>query len=127
MIAVVTAAIPVAVDRAASARDLSGKAGLAFLGRRIDIALGEKQRFRRLAELRAQRAGMNQAGFGAVGLGRRGHYGLLQALRTVVPKPLSGAMRTANKKPAGEMSRPGSRVPGLLAICLTWLQAGRLK
>jgi len=42
-------------------------------------------------------------------------------------KPLFGAMHVANKKPAGEISRPGSRVPGLLAICLTWLQAGRLK
>src|SRR4029077_9232444 len=34
---------------------------------------------------------------------------------------------SANKKPAGKIFRPGSRVPGLLAICLTWLQAGRLK
>jgi hypothetical protein len=39
----------------------------------------------------------------------------------------SGAMRAANKKPAGEKSRPGTRVPGLLAIYFTWLQAGRLK
>jgi hypothetical protein len=44
-------------------------------------------------------------------LSRRGHMTLLQA----------------NKKPAGEKSRPGTRVPGLLAIYFTWLQAGRLK
>jgi hypothetical protein len=31
------------------------------------------------------------------------------------------------QKPAGENSRPGTRVPGLLAIYFTWLQAGRLK
>jgi hypothetical protein len=32
----------------------------------------------------------------------------------------------ANKKP-GRWIGPGTRVPGLLAIYLTWLQAGRLK
>jgi len=51
-------------------------------------------------------------------------------VRVTFPKPaprLFGTTRVANKKPAGEMSRPGSRVPGLLATCLTWLQAGRLK
>jgi len=31
------------------------------------------------------------------------------------------------QNPAGEILGPGSRVPGLLATCFTWLQAGRLK
>ena len=42
----------------------------------IDIALGEEQRLRSLAELRAQDAGMHQAGFRAVAFGRgRSHLG----------------------------------------------------
>src|SRR3984893_517102 len=37
-------------------------------------------------------------------------------------------MGTSNKNPGRNVSEPGSyRSPGLLAICLTWLQAGRLK
>ncbi len=44
----------------------------------VDVALGEEQRLRGLAELRAQRAGMDEAGFEAVRLGcGRGHQGLL--------------------------------------------------
>src|ERR1041385_701111 len=43
------------------------------------------------------------------------------------PVPTFRGHAPANKKPAGEKSRPGSRVPGLLATYLTWLQAGRLK
>ena len=34
----------------------------------VDVALGEEQRLRGLAELRAQRAGMDQTGLGAVTL-----------------------------------------------------------
>jgi hypothetical protein len=30
-------------------------------------------------------------------------------------------------RPGGHILGPGSRVPGLLATCFTWLQAGRLK
>jgi hypothetical protein len=34
----------------------------------------------------------------------------------------------ANKKPGrGNLPKDRARIPGLLAICLTWLQAGRLK
>ena len=68
----------VGVARIDVARLLAGEARLAFLGARIDIALREEQRLGGLAELRAQRAGMHQAGFRAVGLlVRRGHACLL--------------------------------------------------
>ena len=43
------------------------EARLALLGAVIDKALGEKQRFGCLAELRAERAGMDEAGFGTAG------------------------------------------------------------
>ncbi len=90
----------VGIARIDVTRRLAGEARLALLGARIDIALGEEQRLRRLAELRAQRAGMNQLGFGAVGLlGRRGHVALLAA--TFV----------ANKKPAGEKFSAGHTRP----------------
>ena len=39
---------------------------LALFGAVVDKALGQEQRFGRFAELRAQRAGMNQPGFGTV-------------------------------------------------------------
>jgi hypothetical protein len=42
----------------------------------------------------------------------RGHHGLLL-----------GQQKTGRAK----MPKPGPRVPGLLATCFTWLQAGRLK
>ncbi len=45
------------------------EARLALLGAVVDEALGEKQRLRRFAELRAQRAGVDQAGLGMQGLG----------------------------------------------------------
>jgi hypothetical protein len=32
-----------------------------------------------------------------------------------------------NKNPGRKCSAGAQRVPGLLAICFTWLQAGRLK
>jgi hypothetical protein len=44
-----------------------------------------------------------------------------------VEDKLFGAMRWPTKNRPEKNSRPGSRVPGLLAIYLTWLQAGRLK
>src|SRR6185369_1234840 len=44
--------------------------GLALLRAVVDVALGEEQRLRRLAELRAQRAAMDEAGFGTIVLGR---------------------------------------------------------
>ena len=92
---------------------LALEAGLRLRGGVVDVALGEKQRFRGLAERRAQRARLNQTGFRAVGFLRgRGHVALLWP----------------NKNPAGrKILGPGSRVPGLLAIYFTWLQAGRLK
>src|SRR5208282_2735753 len=82
----------------------------------VDIALGQKQRLGSLAELRAQCAGLDQAGFGTVAVAimrGRGHLALLMAKK---------------QNPAGRIILgPGSRVPGLLATCFTWLQAGRLK
>ena len=48
---------------------LALEAGLGLRGIVVDVALGEEQRLRRLAELRAQDAGLNQAGFGAVLVG----------------------------------------------------------
>src|SRR5215470_2107652 len=91
---------------------------LAQLGGFVDVALGEKQPFRRLAELRAQRAGMHQAGFGAIAGG-----GL--KLRHVTSK-VTTEMATKNRP--GKTPRAGITLsPACLATCLTWLQAGRLK
>ena len=46
----------------------------------VDVALGQKQGLRGLAELRAKNAGMNETGLGAVAIVRgRGHVGLLLA------------------------------------------------
>ncbi len=54
------------------------EAALGLRGAVVDIALGQKQRLGGLAELRAQRAGMHEPGFGAVTIGRgRGHVALL--------------------------------------------------
>ena len=50
---------------------LALEARLALLGGVVDVALGQEQRLRRLAELRAQGAGMDQAGFGTVWRGGR--------------------------------------------------------
>ena len=72
----------------------------------VDIALGQKQRFRGLAELRAQCAGVHQTGFRAVlHSRRRGHRG--------PPWP--------TKNRPGKNPWPGTRVPGLLANYFTWL------
>ena len=50
----------------------------ALLGAVVDEALGEKQRFGRFAELRAQGAGMHQLGFRAVmAIGAFGDTGLV--------------------------------------------------
>ena len=77
----------------------------------VNVALREIQRLAGLRELRAQDTGMDELGFGAVAsLGGHGHRGLL----------------SPTKKP-GRKSSAGSHVPGLLATCFTWLQAGRLK
>ena len=54
---------------------LALEAGLRLRGIVVDVALGEKQRLRRLAELRAQDAGLNQAGFGAVLVGLCSFFG----------------------------------------------------
>ena len=72
----------------------------------VDVALGEEQRFRGLAELRAQRAGVHQAGFRAV----------LAKLQTRTSRASLGQQKTGREK-----SWPGTRVPGLLAIYFTWL------
>ena len=105
----------VGVARIDVARRLAGEARLAFLGARVDVALGEEQRLGGLAELRAQRAGMHQLGFRAVG--SSGFDAGMAASLAVAP----------TKNRPEKISRPGTRVPGLLAICFTWLQAGRLK
>jgi hypothetical protein len=56
---------------------------------------------------------MDEAGLGTIAVWRgRGHVALLGQNKT---------------RPGGFILGPGSRVPGLLAICFTWLQAGRLK
>lgn len=49
---------------------------LTFLGGVIDMALSEKERFRRLAKARPEGSVMNQAGFGMerTGGGRRSHH-----------------------------------------------------
>ena len=50
----------------------------------VDVALGEKQRFRGLAERRAQRAGLDETGFRAVAFLRgRGHVALLGRCATL--------------------------------------------
>ena len=49
--------------RILEARLFALEAGLGLRGTVVDVALGEKQCFRGLAELRAQRAGMDEAGF----------------------------------------------------------------
>jgi hypothetical protein len=56
------------------ARLLVGESLLGLQRGVVDVALGHEQGFARLAELGAQRAGMNEAGFGAVTPGgERGH------------------------------------------------------
>src|SRR5262249_31606105 len=58
----------------------------------VDVALGEKQRLRRLAELRAQNAGMHQLGLGTVAsLGGRGHHALLCPTKTPAGKASAGS------------------------------------
>ena len=52
--------------RIEKARILALEARFALLGGVVDKTLGEKQSLRRLAELRAQRAGMHQPGFGTI-------------------------------------------------------------
>ena len=80
----------------------------------VDVALGEKERLGGFAELRAQRAGMDEAGF------RDGS--VFVRTRTCGP-PWPRKQKPGREEILG----PGSRVPGLLATCFTWLQAGRLK
>ena len=93
------------------------KRASACFGALVDVALRQEERFGGLAELRAQRAAVHQAGLGpvAVSLSRWSCCALRRA-------------NTANKKP-GRAKVPAGfiAVPGLLATCLTWLQAGRLK
>ena len=54
------------------------KALLAFLRAVIKKALGEKERLRGFAELRAQRARLHEARFGVIALIGHGHHGLLK-------------------------------------------------
>ena len=104
----------IGVARIDVTRDLAGETRLALLGGRIDVALGEEQRLRGLAELRAQRAGMNQPGFGAVALGRRGHHGLLLGLaHDLFRKPVStfrghahGQQKTGRRNISAGLTRP---------------------
>ena len=70
---------------------LALEARLGLLGAVVDKALRQEQRLGGLAELRAQRAGMDEAGFGAVASSRS----------TRTSWPPHGA---ANKKPGREKS-----------------------
>ena len=132
--AVVTAAMPVAVARAASrafeldhaalehrdvgigkariekARVLALEARLALLGGVVDKALRQEQRLGRFAELRAQGAGMHQPGFGAVAGGRRGR-GEFRHVTSIVT-----TMKMVTKKPAWKNSTGRDHtVPGLFS------------
>src|SRR5262249_10665619 len=97
------------------------EARLALFGGVVDEALGGEDRLRGLAELGAQRAGVHEAGFGAVFFGGRGHS---RTPWTAFWAWLPSAHKKAGR---GKNPKPGPSVPGLLAICFTWLQAGRLK
>src|SRR5262249_23095089 len=76
----------------------------------VDVALGEKQRLRGLAELRAQDAGLHQLGLGAVASFRgRGHQGLLCPTKNPAgkappgptrPRPFSDLFYVAASRPA---------------------------
>ncbi len=77
----------------------------------VDVALGEEQRLRRLAELRAQDAGMHELGLGAVvSLRGRGHQGLLCPTKNPAgkasaggptrPRPFSKLFYVAASRPA---------------------------
>ena len=99
------------------------EAGLGLLGGCIDIARVEEDRLRGLAELASQRALMHE-------LGRRmpGACALLLILfcrHGLTPSASCGHKKTRTLAAA---KRPGSTPRashGLLATCLTWLQAGR--
>src|SRR5262249_40884226 len=73
---------------------------LALLRAVVDIALGEEQRFRGLAELRAQGAAVDEAGFGTITLCRT-------SLRHVTSDVT--ILENGHKKPAWKnFHRPGS-------------------
>src|SRR4029079_17352955 len=75
---------------------------LALLCAVVDIALGEKQRFRRLAELRAQGPAMDKAGFGTIA-------GVSFSLRHVTS--VVTTIENGHKKPAWKnFYRQGSHV-----------------
>ncbi len=112
----------VGVARIDVAGVLALEARLAQLRAVVDIALGQEQPLRRLAEFGAERAAMDQAGLGAKTGGGRGggRFGHVTSVMTAK----SGHKKTG----LGNSSRPGSHAsPACLAIYLTWLQAGRLK
>ena len=76
----------------------------------VDIALGEEQRLRCLAELRTQDSGMHELGLGAVAsFGGRGHQGLLCPTQNPAgkappgptrPRPFSDLFYVAASRPA---------------------------
>ena len=101
----------VRVARIDVAGDLAGEARFALLGARIDVALREEQRLRGLAELRAQRSAMHQAGFGAIGLLVRRHASLLGRFGLAHGLSESHFDALANKKPAGEKFSAGHTRP----------------
>ncbi len=93
----------------------------------IDIALRQIKRLGRLAEGRTQRARLHQTGLGTIDFFcGRGHVALLKPAFSKRP-PANENIGQKKTRPGGQSSRPGSHVPGLLANCFTWLQAGRLK
>ena len=94
------------------ARLLALEARLGGLGAVIDEALGQEDRLGVLAELRPEDAAMDQRG-------RRPEFFLLVVRFAIV-------IDAPNKKP-GRAAGSGAFPSDLLATCLTWLQAGRLK
>ena len=110
------------------------EAGLGLLGAVVDEGLGEEQRLRRLAELRAQRAAVHEQRLGApVADGRPGWqtWGTCRSCARSSPAQAAGNKKPANPATALYMPRrcwsvPGrSTARGLLASCFAWLQAGR--
>ena len=89
---------------------------LRHLHRVVEIALREEQRLRGLLEAGAQRPAVNELGRGAQALGVAGFAGIGHLLFV-----LSGSA------PEGKKTRRISEGPDLLARCLTWRQADRLK
>src|SRR5215467_9853822 len=87
------------------ARVLALKPRFGLGGSVIDVALGEKQRLRSLAEWRTQGAGLNQTRLGAIELlCGRGHVALLSQ-QAIWPRQ-SGQNKTRQGNPRAGLTRP---------------------